>query len=101
MADWSEYRRFSFVAASPGNPFELKVRIKDIWQKKTEKQPARFYKTFGVGSEPERFMISFVEIEAPASHGPFDYSRVQYILLSTTKPGSGVDILLDDFRLEK
>lgn len=101
MADWSEYRRFSFVAASPGTPFELKVRIKDIWQKKTEKQPARFYKTFEVGSEPKRFMISFAEIEAQASDGPFDFSRVQYIMLSTTKPGSGVEILLDDFRLEK
>jgi hypothetical protein len=101
MADWSEYRKLSFVAASAGETFEFVVRIKDNWQKKTEKQPARFYKRFHVRPEPERYTINFAEIEAQASDGPFDFSRVQSILLTAAKPGSGVEILLDDFRLEK
>ena len=101
MSDCSIYRRLSFVAAAPGEPSEFKVRIKDIWPKESEKQPARFYKTFVVGPEPERYTINFAEIEAQASDGPFDFSRVQSILLTAAKPGSRVEILLDDFRLEK
>ena len=101
VQNWSAFRSLSFIAASPGRPFVFDVAIKDVRQKKVEKEQARFYKKFQVGPEPKRYTISFAEIESEASNGPFDFTLVESVVLSAADPGTGVEILLDDFRLEQ
>jgi len=98
--DWNEYSRLSFVVASAGEPIAMDIAVKDIRQKDVEKEQSRFYKAFQAGPEPRRITVTFEEIARGASNGPFDFSKIESIVLSAAKPGSGAEVLLDDFRLE-
>jgi hypothetical protein len=101
VTNWRGYNKLTFVAASDGEPFVLDIGIRDRPDKSTGKEQAVFYKTFVAGPEPRRYSIGFDEIGMQAAHGPLDFSRVESVVLSAAKPGSGVKILLDDFRLER
>jgi len=97
--DWRGYSRLSFVAASVSSRFSLDIGIKDM-AKDGEYHGVRYYKTIWVDTDPQRYDVTFDEILSKPEDRVFDLSLVEAVVLSTSKPGSGAEILVDDFRLE-
>lgn len=97
--DWRGYSSLSFIAASAGEAFSLDIGVRDM-RKADEDHGIRHYKSVVVNPQPKRYTVTFEEIAATATDRPFDLSLVEAIVLSAVKPGSGGEILVDDFRLE-
>jgi hypothetical protein len=100
LPDWRGYERLSFVAASAGEPTKIDIGVKDVRRREAGKEQSRFYKALQVDSTPKRYTVAFAEIEERASDRPFDFSRVESIVLSAANPGTNVEVLIDDFRLD-
>ena len=97
--DWRGYSSLSFVAASPGGPVAMDIGVKDMTLD-GEYHGVRYYKSVIVKKTPTRFSVAFEDIQAHESDRPFDFAKVEGVVLSASKPGSGAEILVDDFRLE-
>jgi hypothetical protein len=100
VTNWRRYNKLTFVAASTSGSFVFDIGIRERSRRNASKDQAIFYKTFLAGPEPQRYTIGLDEIGSRSVNSPFDLSRVESVVLSAAKPGTGVKILLDDFRLE-
>ncbi len=89
----------SFVAASTDGPMALVVGIRDMHPDRGAPS-SRFYKRVDLAETPQRFTISFDEIRTKSNERPFDFSHVESIVFSASKPGTGRELLIDDIRLE-
>ena len=54
-----------------------------------------------VGPDPVRYCIVFDRIVKSLPQRKFDFTQVYELLVGATKDQSGVELLVDDFRLEK
>jgi len=61
----------------------------------------RYYQREHVGITPTRYSVRFEDFSNDSWTRPFDFSRVETVVLSVEAPGNGDTILLDDFRLER
>ena len=98
LPDWRGYSNLSFVVASTEGRFTIDIGVRDI-KKEGEDHGVRYYKTVLVSEEPQTVTILFDEIRARPQGRPFDFALVEAVVLSAALPGSGVAILVDDFRL--
>jgi len=97
--DWRGFRSVSFVASSTSETtHRVGVSIRDMQRKKGEPE-FRSYQVIDVGKEPERFTFEFDSLTDNDSVRAFDLEHVEAVVLSAAEPGSGVEILADDFRL--
>ena len=97
--DWQGYSKLSFVAASADAEFPLALCIRDIRPDRKSRRN-RFCKHLTVNSEAQRFVVEFDEIRLAMEGRPFDFTRVEALVFSASKPGDGRELLLDDIRLE-
>jgi hypothetical protein len=98
LPDWRGYSQVSFVVASTGEPFRLGIGVRDMRQ--PDDYGIRFYKSVPIDATPRRVSVTFEEILARESERPFDFGRVESLVLSADQPGNSVGILVDDFRLD-
>jgi VanZ family protein len=98
--DWRGYSKLSFVAASVNSGFSMDIGVRD-YKKEGESHGVRYYKTVWVDAQPKRFNVTFDEIRSNPEDRVFDFSLVEAVVLSTSKPGSGAEVFVDDFRLEQ
>ena len=98
LPDWRGYSQVSFVVASTGEPFRLGIGVRDMRQ--PDDYGIRFYKLVPIDATPRRVSVTFEEILARESERPFDFGRVESLVLSADQPGNSVGILVDDFRLD-
>ena len=98
--DWSEYSAMSFLAAST-NEESMRIAI-GIWgiSPSDGSPPGRYYTTKKIGPVPARHCISFDDLDKPSSQRKFDLTNVFELLVGATSPETGIEILVDDFRLE-
>ncbi len=97
--DWTGYEALSFVAASvDGAELPVLVSVRDL-RPKGNPHNNRFYQEITVDGVPKRFRIEIRDIVASSNARPFDLENVRTVVLSAPEPGSGVAILVDDFRL--
>lgn len=98
--DWSEYSALTFVAASTSDEVhEVAVGIRDIAEKPGE-TPVRYYTNIIVGPEPETYRIALADVKLIGGERPFDLAHVEALVLSASRPGGSVEIIVDEFRLE-
>jgi hypothetical protein len=53
-----------------------------------------------IGPEPKRYVIALDKVREVTNGRPFDIAHVESFTLSAADPGSGTELLFDDFRLE-
>lgn len=99
--DWSGYSAVSFVAATI-NGETRRIAI-GLWGIKPDDGtlPGRYYTRVKIGPEPARYCISLEDLNNSSTARYFDLAHVQEMLIGATKDETGVEILVDDFRLEK
>ena len=97
--DWRTYSELSFLAASVGGEFSMDIGVRDM-AKDGEHHGVRYYKTVRVDTQPRRYVIRFDEILASPEDRLFDFSLVETVVLSSSRPGDGDVLLVDDFRLK-
>jgi len=98
--DWRAFSKLTFVAASNHGRFAMDIGVRDIKQG-DEYHGIRYYKRVWVDETPQRFTVTFEEIQSAGADRSFDFSHVEAIMLSAATPGNGTEILIDDFRLDK
>ena len=99
--DWSGYSAVSFVAATT-NDETRRIAI-GFWGIKPDDgtRPGRYYTTIRIRPEPARYCIFLDDLNNSSIERHFDLTHVQELLLGATNDETGVEILVDDFRLEK
>jgi len=100
--DWSGYAAVSFVAAT-SNDEELRGIALGLWgiNPGNGTPQGRYYTRARIFREPSRYCILFDDVNKPSSQRRFDFTQVYELLVGATKDEVGVEILVDDFRLEK
>jgi len=99
LPDWQGFGRIVFVAASVGDAFSLDLDIRDGRHDDND-ESNEFLRTFQVGPEPQEYSITFAEIKTGTQTGQFDFSQVDKVVFSASKPSKGHQLLLDNIRLE-
>ncbi len=99
LPDWQGYSTLSFVVASTGAEFPMAFCIRDVRPDKNSLSN-RFCKRIYVNVTPQRVHISFDEIQSKMEERLFDFSRVEAVVFSASRPGNGMELLIDDIRLE-
>jgi VanZ family protein len=99
--DWSEYSAVSFVAATSNE--DMRRIALGLWGIKPDDGSAqgRYYTRASVTREPARYCILFEDLNTPSSTREFDLTQVYELLVGDLKDEIGVELLVDDFRLEK
>lgn len=98
--DWTEYSSVSFLAASTSETrHTLRMSVRDL-PPNHKMHSVRSYQELMVGPKPVRYTIRFDELHSGNGDRQFDLKHVYAIILSAAKPGSDVQIYVDDFRLE-
>jgi hypothetical protein len=99
--DWSDYSAVSFLAATSGE--ESRHVSVGLWGISPDDgtPQGRYYTSITVGPDPARFCISFNDLNKPTSQRKFDLTQVYELLLGSENLGTDVELLVDDFRLEK
>ena len=99
--DWSDYSAVSFLAAT-SNEDSRRIAL-GLWGINPGDGTAqgRYYTRVKVGREPARYCILFDDLNDSSSQRTFDLTQVYELLVGATKDQSGVELLVDDFRLEK
>ena len=99
--DWSDYVAVSFVAAT-SNEESRRIAL-GLWgiNPGDGTPPGRYYTRAKVGREPARYCILFEDLNKPSSQREFDLAQVYELLVGATEDEIGVELLVDDFRLEK
>jgi hypothetical protein len=100
LPDWRGYERLKFLIASIDNEVALDMCIRD---KRVSKGPPRnrYCKSMKIGPEPREYSIPYSEILKGSKSGLFDFSHVDSVVFSASKPGTNSEILIDDIRLER
>lgn len=98
--DWSAYSAVSFVAAST-NDKERRLAV-GLWgiDPGDGSDPGRYYTQIKIGPRPQRYCVLFDDLNASNPPRTFDLTHVYELLLGATNAENGVEILVDDFRLE-
>jgi VanZ family protein len=98
--DWTGYSTLSFVAASTDpEGARVMVDIRDILPTKRSPE-SRYSRTIRVDQVPREYVIDLAQVAASGNERPFDISRVATINLSAEVPGDGIELWVDNFRLE-
>ena len=99
--DWSNYSAVSFLAAT-SNEDSRRIAL-GLWgiNPGDGTPQGRYYTRAKVGREPARYCILFDELNNSSSQRKFDLTQVYELLVGATKDQTGVELLVDDFRLEK
>jgi VanZ family protein len=99
--DWSDYSAVSFVAAA-SNEESRRIAL-GLWgiNPGDGSPPGRYYTVAKVWSEPARYCILFDVLNKPSSQRKFELTQVYELLVGATKDVTGIEVLVDDFRLEK
>ncbi len=98
--DWSAYSVLTFVASSTnGGMHKVMLSVRDI-RPGGRGSSVRYTETISLGPTPTVFQIPIDRIRAAANDRPFDIAHVDSVVLSAATPGSGIEIYMDDFRLE-
>lgn len=99
--DWSHYSAVSFVAATTNN--EVRHISVGLWgiSPGDGTPQGRYYTRVKVGPVPARHCIFFADLDQPSSQTKFDLTHVYELLVGATKNETGVELLVDDFRLER
>jgi len=99
-SDWSDYSTLSFMAASGNENLQVvQISVRDVRQR-GERRSNRYVEQLQVGPEPRRYKIDLSVVREVSNGRPFNIASIDSFTLSTTEPGSGVSLYLDDFRLE-
>ena len=98
--NWQGYSQISFRAATYQRTFPMAFCIRDI-RPDGEQNRNRFCKRLAIQPSPTEFTVTFEEIQSAMDSRPFDFSRVDAVVLSAARPGNGNDLLIDDIRLEE
>jgi len=98
--DWSDYAAVSFVAAT-SNEESRRIAL-GLWgiDQGDGTLPGRYYTMVKIWSEPARYCILFDALNKSSSQRTFDLTQVYELLVGATKDQTGVELLIDDFRLE-
>jgi len=99
VQDWRGYSQLSFVAAANSSRFAMDIGVRELRPADQDKAN-RYYSNVWVGLEPQRFTITFEEIQTAMKNRPFDFSRIEAVVFSAAKPGNENVLLIDDIRLE-
>ena len=99
LPNWSDYETLSFVIASAAEEFALDICINDT-KATRESSSNRFCKSVEIGPLPQDISITFAEIKNGANSQHFDFTKVDAVVFSAAKPGSKVELLVDNIRLE-
>jgi len=99
--DWSEYSAVSFVAATSNE--EFRHIALGLWgiDPGDGTQQGRYYTRAKVNQDPARYCILFDRLNSSTSQQDFDLTQVYEMLVGATQAEIGVELLVDDFRLEK
>ena len=99
--DWSEYSAVSFIAAT-SNEESRQIAI-GLWgiNPGDGTLPGRYYTTIKIGQKPARYCIFLGVLNKPSSQRKFDLTHISEMLVGATIDETGIEILVDDFRLEK
>ncbi len=99
--DWSDYSAVSFLAAA-SNEDSRRIAL-GLWgiNPGDGTPPGRYYTRVKIGREPARYCILFDDLNDSSSQRKFDLTQVYELLVGATKDQTGVELLVDDFRLEK
>ena len=99
--DWSNYSAISFLAAT-SNEDSRRIAL-GLWgiDPGDGAPPGRYYTRVKVGREPARYCILFDDLNNSSSQRKFDLTQVYELLVGATEDETGVELLVDDFRLEK
>jgi len=99
--DWSNYSAVSFIA-STSNEFSREISI-GLWgiTPGDGSLQGRYYTRTKVFQEPARFCVFFEDVTKPSAEREFDLAHVFELLIGADSPEIGVQLLVDDFRLEK
>lgn len=99
--DWSEYAAVSFVAATV-NDESRRIQL-GLWgiDPGDDSPQGRYYTRVKLHREPARYCIVFDDVVEASSERHFDFTQVYELLIGATQDEAGVEILVDDFRLEK
>lgn len=99
--DWSEYAAISFMAATNGE--DARRIALGLWgiDPGDGTPQGRYYTRARIFSQPARYCILFADVNKPTREHRFDFAQVYELLVGATKDEVGVEILVDDFRLEK
>ncbi len=99
--NWSDYSVLTFVASSAnGGTHEVMLSVRDI-RPRGRKSSVRYTEVISLGPTPTIFRIPIDRIRAASNDRPFDIAHVDSVTLSAANPGHGVEIYMDDFRLER
>lgn len=99
-SDWSDYSTLSFILASGEDTIQdVQISVRDVRQK-GERRSNRYVERLRVDPKPRRYEIDLSVVQEVNNGRPFNIANIDSITLSTTEPGSGVSLYLDDFRLE-
>jgi len=98
--DWRDYTNVSFLAASTTEAsHEVKVSIRDMLPDKRNRDN-QYELYISVGPQPRRYYMRINEIRDASANRKLDIAHIDSIILSVSRPGSNVELLVDDFRLE-
>lgn len=98
--DWSKYSAISFVASSMKME-RLPISI-GFWEidRKDGTIQASHYRRVIIDSSPRRHCISLAELSEKPADSRLDKSRVYEVVVGSIDRRPGVEILVDNFRLE-
>ena len=98
--DWSNYSAVSFLAAtSDEDSRRIALGLWGINPGDGTPQ-GRYYTRTRLSREPARQCILFEDVNDPSLDRSFDFTQVYELFVGATKDEVGVEILVDDFRLE-
>ncbi len=97
--DWTGYSKLSFIVATTSGETTIRISVRDMAQD-DEYHGIAYDRIVNVAEEPRRVSVTIDEILSVVDVRPIDISRVESVVIGTTEPGKGIEVLLDDFRLE-
>jgi len=98
--DWSAYSALSFVTATTkGESRRIAVGLWGI-KPNDGTLSGRYHTTVKIRPDPARYCILFDRLDDSSAERIFDLTHVSEFLLGATNDETGVEILVDDFRLE-
>jgi VanZ family protein len=98
--DWSNHVAMSFVAATTdGEPRRIELGLWGL-RPANGSLPGRYYTGVRIGPIPARYCLQFKDLPNETSDRPFNLEIISELLLAAAKHEAGVNVLVDDFRLE-
>ena len=98
--DWRGYSLLTFVAQSMSDDeFELDIDLLNM-RAPGEKESNRFKTNVSVSTTPKRYVLLLDELRSKQENSSLDKQFVQSLTFSASHPGQGIEMLIDDIRLE-